>query len=74
MINKLCLHMDQDMRKLIYASKVRIASFQGQLASSETADCTTRRGVHYNRGVSSLKPVSEQLANTLITLEPHGIF
>ena len=36
--------------------------------------CTTRRGVHYNRGVSSLKPVSEQLAKTLLTLEPHGIF
>ena len=31
-------------------------------------------GVHYNRGVSSLKPVSEQLAKTIITLEPHGIF
>ena len=30
--------------------------------------------VHYNRGVSRLKPVSEQLAKTLITLEPHGIF
>ena len=33
-------------------------------------NCTTRRGVHYNWGVSS----SEQLAKTLITLEPHGIF
>ena len=31
-------------------------------------------GVHYNRDVSSLKAVSEQLAKTLITLEPHGIF
>ena len=31
-------------------------------------------GVLYNRGVSSLKAVSEQLAKTLITLEPHGIF
>ena len=31
-------------------------------------------GVLYNRGVSSLKPVSKQLAKTLITLEPHGIF
>ena len=30
--------------------------------------------VHYNRGVSSLKPVSEQVAKTLITLEPNGIF
>ena len=31
-------------------------------------------GVHYNRGVSSLKSVSEQLAKTLITLEPQAIF
>ena len=36
--------------------------------------CTTRRGVHYNRGVSSLKPAGEQLAKMLLTLEPHGIF
>ena len=32
------------------------------------------RGVHYNRGVGSLKLVREQLAKTFITLEPHGIF
>ena len=31
-------------------------------------------GVHYTRGVSSLKPDSGLLAKTLITLEPHGIF
>ena len=31
-------------------------------------------GVHYNRDVSSLKAVSEQLAKTLVTLELHGIF
>ena len=31
-------------------------------------------GVHYNRDVSSMKAVSEQLWKTLITLEPHGIF
>ena len=30
--------------------------------------------VHYNRGVSSLKPLSGQLAKTLITVEPHGVF
>ena len=28
-------------------------------------------GVHYNRVVSRLKPISEQLAKMLITIEPH---
>ena len=40
----------------------------------ETGNIAQPAGVHYSRGVSGLKAVSEQLAKMLITLEPHGIF
>ena len=44
-----------------------------QLLSRPTELIAQPAGVHYNRGVGSLKPVSEKLAKTLITLETYGI-
>ena len=58
----------------LYIRISKINYLYSSLKSTYTDYCTTLRGVHFNRGVSSLKPVSKQLAKTLIALEPLGIF